>query len=176
MPRCWRLVIMCVTCCLLFGAGAVSATPPGQYRLLLKPEQITASVPGADFAALVDEQLDLGDPPTGHAKSGWKLTPAQNKQFPIRVVIDLGSEAALATLWLYDANNMGDVVIHVGQPESWRAVATYGCQRYQSWESITLNTVTRYVMLEIKSSGAPEACSLYRVSHALPDASFASGE
>lgn len=140
--------------CLIGFAGVVCATPPGQYRLLLRPDQVKTDSPGVDFSGLADEQLEIGDPPTGHAATGWKTTPAHDRKFPIRAVIDLGVETPLATLWIYDANNTGDLAVHAGQPGAWQVVATYDCKRYKSWAALPLNTATRYLMLEIRSGGA----------------------
>jgi hypothetical protein len=133
---------------------AARATPPGQYRLLLRPEQVTSSSPHADFSGLVDEQLEAGDPPTGEPAKGWKIASQHNKEFPFKATIDLGQELPLATLWIYDMNSSGDVVISAGRPDAWQAVATYDCKRYKSWASVPLNVTTRYLMLELKASGA----------------------
>jgi len=130
------------------------ATPPGQYRLLLKPEMVTSSSPHADFSGLVDEQLEAGDPPAGEPTTGWKVSSQHNKAFPFQAVIDLGAETPLATLWFYDMNNSGDVLVHAGKPGAWQAVATYDCKRYKSWGALPLNVVSRYLMLELKTPGA----------------------
>ena len=54
-------------------------------------------------------------------------------------MIDLGAETPLATLWFYDMNNSGDVLVHAGKPGAWQAVATYDCKRYKSWGTLPLN-------------------------------------
>lgn len=151
-----RLQAICalVGICLTFFGAEAAATPPGQYRLVLRPDQIRSDSPGADFSGLVDEQLEMGDPPAGEPVTGWKTTPAHDRQFPIQAVIDLGSVTPLATLWIYDTNNTGDVVIHAGEPGAWQAMATYDCKRYKSWAAIPLDTVARFMMLEIRSGGA----------------------
>jgi hypothetical protein len=135
-------------------AVAAWATPPGQYRLALRPEMVTSSSPHADFSGLVDEQLEVGDPPAGEPATGWKIASQHNKAFPFQAVIDLGQETALATLWLYDMNNTGDVAIHAGKPGAWQPVAAYDCKRYKAWGAVPLNVTTRYLMLEFKSAGA----------------------
>jgi hypothetical protein len=135
-------------------AVAAWATPPGQYRLLVRPEQVTSSSPHADFSGLVDEQLEVGDPPAGEPASGWKIASQHNKAFPFQATVDLGKETSLATLWLYDMNNSGDVVIQAGKPGAWQPVATYDCKRYKGWAAVPLNVTTRYLMLELKSAGA----------------------
>ena len=135
-------------------AGIANATPPGQYRLTLLPEQVTSSSPHADFSGLADEQLEAGDPPAGEPSTGWKIPSQYGKEFPFQATVDLGKEIALATLWLYDMNNSGDVVIHAGRPGAWQPVATYDCKRYKAWAPVPLNVTTRYLMLELKSPGA----------------------
>jgi len=137
-----------------FGVGAATATTPGQYRVTLHREQVTSSSPHADFSTLVDEQLDIGDPPTGEALTPWKIPSQFNKEFPFQAIVDLGKDLPLATLWIYDANNSGDVKIHVGKPGAWRFVSTYDCKRYKSWAAVSLDATSRYVMLELQSPGA----------------------
>jgi len=145
-----RSVVLASVLC----SGAVWATPPGQYRLILRPEQVASSSPHADFSGLVDEQLEAGDPPSGEASTGWKISSQHNKEFPFQATIDLGKETALATLWIYDMNSSGDVVIQAGKPGAWQPVATYDCKRYKAWAAVPLNVTTRYLMLELKSAGA----------------------
>ena len=89
--------------------GSAFATPPGQFRLRLEPSMITASAPQADFAGLVDEQLDAGDPPAGKPETGWKIGSQHNGAFPFSATVDLGRDVPLATLWIYDTNSKGDV-------------------------------------------------------------------
>ena len=145
-------VVMFAVVCLCMGVS--NATPPGQYRLTLRPEQVTSSSPFADFSGLVDEQLEAGDPPSGEPATGWKISSQHNKEFPFQATIDLGKEVSLATLWIYDMNNSGDVVIHTGKPGAWQVMATYDCKRYKSWAVVPLNLTTRYLMLELKSASA----------------------
>ncbi len=139
---------------LMLFSSVVCATPPGQYRLLLQPEQVTSRSPHADFSGLADEQLEAGDPPAGDPVNGWKMPSQYSTSFPLQAVIDLGQETALATLWIYDSNNTGDLVIHAGKPDAWQPVAAYDCKRYKSWAAVPLGITTRYLMLEIKSAGA----------------------
>jgi hypothetical protein len=135
-------------------AAAAWATPPGQYRLTVRPEQVTSSSPLADFSGLFDEQLEAGDPPAGAPATGWKIASRNNASFPFRAVIDLGQPTRLATLWLYDMNNSGDVAVFAGRPDAWQQVAAYDCKRYKSWAAVPMNVTTRYLALELKSAGA----------------------
>ena len=123
--------------------GSAFATPPGQFRLRLEPSMITASAPQADFAGLVDEQLDAGDPPAGKPETGWKIGSQHNGAFPVSATVDLGRDVPLATLWIYDTNSKGDVKIEVGGPDAWREVATYDCGKYQAWAGIPIEAESR---------------------------------
>ena len=134
--------------------GSAFATPPGQFRLRLEPSMITASAPQADFAGLVDEQLDAGDPPAGKPETGWKIGSQHNGAFPFSATVDLGRDVPLATLWIYDTNSKGDVKIEVGGPDAWREVATYDCGKYQAWAGIPIEAESRQVRLTLLSPGA----------------------
>jgi len=142
---------------LLFAAVLVLpvlATPPGQYRVRLQPEMIAASSPDADFTGLVDEQLELGDPPAGKPSKGWKINSRLNKQFPFSAVIDLGEPTPLATFWLFDTHNMGNVSIATGSPDQWSEPITINTSAYMQWRSITLDTLTRYLKIELAEPSA----------------------
>ena len=138
---------------LAFGS-MLHATPAGQYRLLLRPDMVTSSSPVADFSGIVDEQAEIGDPPASAPATGWKINSSHNKEFPFSAVIDLGRETPLATLWFYDMNSKGDVLIEAGRPGAWTRVATYDCARYQSWAAVPLEVKTRYLRLTLQSPGA----------------------
>ncbi len=144
----WGYACMAMLCL----AGAALAAPTGQYRLYLKPEQVKGSSPKTDFSFLVDEQLDVGDPPTGKPLTPWKAE--SGTAYPVQAVIDLGTETPLASLWLYDFNNSGDVVINIGKPGAWKEVARYDCPAYQTWAKLPIEASTRYLMLDVQSAGA----------------------
>ena len=131
-----------------------AATPPGQYRLLLRPEMITASSPEADFSGLVDEQRELGDPPAGKPTNGWKINSRLNKEFPFSAVIDLGAETPLATLWIFDTHNSGELSVSTGAPEAWDEVAVVETKTYMQWRSVQLDRLTRYLRLELRQPSA----------------------
>ncbi len=133
-------------------AGAALAAPVGQYRLNLKPEQVKSSSPKVNFSFIVDEQLDVGDPPAGKPLTAWKAE--QGTAFPVQAIIDLGAEVPLATIWFYDINNTGDVIINAGKPGAWKEVGRYGCPSYMSWGRVALDVTTRYLMLDVQSPGA----------------------
>ena len=96
------------------------STPPGQYRLVLKPEMITSSLPAIDFSTLVDEQLDLGDPPTGSPETPWPAKWQYADRFPVSATVDLGRKLPLARLWIYDTNGSGELKVEAGHPRPGR--------------------------------------------------------
>ncbi|MBI5833416.1 MAG: hypothetical protein HZB16_14050 [Armatimonadetes bacterium] len=115
---------------------------------------LTSSSPLADFAPLVDEQMDLGDPPSGKPTTAWQVGGQHNGKFPFACVVDLGRELPLATLWLFDTYNNGDVLIQTGSPEAWQDVATVNTNTYMSWKSVTLERPSRYLRLELRQPSA----------------------
>ena len=140
-------------CALLVAQGGL-ATPAGQYRLVLRPDQVKSSSPQADFSGLVDEQAEAGDPPSGVPTNTWHINSSLNKQYPFSATIDLGAETALATLWVYDLNGSADLLVDVGAPGQWQRAASYGCSQYQAWAAIPLGVRTRYLRLELSGPGA----------------------
>ncbi len=152
-----RTLLTSVLCGVLLFTGATASaftTPPGQYRLVLRPDMIRSSSPVADFRGLVDEQLDLGDPPAGKPKSGWKIPSNHWRDFPFSATLDLGRKVPLATLWIFDTNNTGDVVVECGKPGAWAEVGVYDCRRYLAWASVPLDVETRWLRLTLRTPGA----------------------
>jgi hypothetical protein len=131
-----------------------AATPPGQYRLQLTPEMLSSSSPLADFRGLVDEQLDVGDPPAGTPTTGWQVATQHNAEFPFACVVDLGVERPLARLWLFDTHNIGEVLIQAGSPDAWQEVAVVKTESYLQWRSVTLDRQVRYLRLELRHPSA----------------------
>lgn len=130
-------------------SSAASATPPGQYRVVLNGDMISSSSPGGDFSALVDEQLDLGDPPSGEPVTPWKADWRHAKEFPVSATVDLGRELPLATLWIYDTNGSGDVKVEAGAPDAWETISVYDCGAYKQWKAIAIDRMTRYLRLTV---------------------------
>ena len=130
------------------------ATPPGQYRLVLRPDMVQSSSELADFSRLVDEQLDLGDPPAGKPRTAWKVSSRHNRKFPFSACIDLGSETPLATIWLFDTHNKGEVAVSTGAPGQWREPTVIETRTYMQWRSVPLDTSTRYLRLEVRQPSA----------------------
>lgn len=138
-------------CGLLLSAGIASATPSGQYRLPLDASRISSGVPQVDMSWLVDEQLDVGDPPTGSPEAAWK---AHFKSLPVSATLDLGQAVPLATLWMFDTNGKGDVIIEAGEPGKWEKVAAYDCGKYKTWSAVPLETESRYLKITLVDGAA----------------------
>ncbi len=149
-----RLLRLSVLLAILSAGSVTQATPPGQYRLLLKPSMVQSSSDLADFRPLVDEQLDIGDPPTGKPRTAWKVNSKHNRKFPFSATIDLGRALPLATLWLFDTHNKGEVAVSAGKPGDWREVAVIETRTYKQWRSVPLNVETRYLKLEVRQPSA----------------------
>ena len=115
---------------------------------------VTGLSPKADFSGLVDEQLDIGDPPLGEPSNGWKINSQHNREFPFSAVIDLGQVTPLATLWIYDTNNKGELRVETGAPDKWTPAGAYDCGAYKQWASVPLETETRYLRLTLMSPAA----------------------
>ena len=58
---------------------------------------------------------------------------------PLQRYLDLGTKKHLSSLWIYDTNGKGDVVISAGEPGKWKEVATYDCGSYLAWAEVKLD-------------------------------------
>lgn len=117
-------------------------------RLKLDPSMVHKEGEYGNPEALVDEQTKVGEPPSGAPETLWTV-PSHDygKAFPLKAYIDLGEEKALSDIWFYDINDMGDVIISVGEPGRWKQVATYDLPKFKQWVKVPLNVQTRYVQL-----------------------------
>lgn len=136
----------------LLPLATVGATPAGQNRIPLDAGMLKTSVNGADFSGLVDEQGDIGDPPSGQPTTAWKIAGAV--EYPVSVVLDLGKEIPVSNLWLFDTNNKGKMSIETGAPDAWELLADYGCDAYQQWKTFPVGRETRYLRINLLDAGA----------------------
>lgn len=125
-----------------------------EVRVDLAPGMVVNESGLGDPSGLVDEQRAIIGPPAGKPQSSWKLNSKYWKQFPFSVHLDLGREKHLATLWLYDTNGTGEVVISAGRPGQWKPVASYDCAAYLKWASVSLDVTTRFLRITRKTPGA----------------------
>ncbi|HWQ92677.1 MAG TPA: discoidin domain-containing protein [Clostridia bacterium] len=136
---------------LVMAAAAVDA----ETRLNLSPAMVVNESGYGNPEAMVDEQGESGTPPAGKPQSGWAVPWEKWKAHPTAdAYIDLGTEKPLGSLWLYDSNGAGELVIAAGLPGKWTEVLTYDCRNYNTWQKLTLNVQTRYLRFTRKDGGS----------------------
>jgi hypothetical protein len=122
-------------------------------RVPLRPEMLKSESAVADFTGLVDEQEGNEDPPKTSPTAGWKANSLRSNQYPVAVVLDLGQERHLSSVWLYDNNGIGDIVFYAGKPDEWKQIATYNTDKYKHWAKVPLSSTTNYLRIEFKDGG-----------------------
>lgn len=142
--------------CIAFVATAITAqyAVAQQLRVELQPKMVVNEAEVGDPSGLVDEQREIVGPPVGKPDSTWTLNSKYWKQFPFSCYLDLGKEKNLSSLWLFDTNGKGDVVISAGTPGQWKEVADYDCGAYLKWVEIKLDVTARYLRITRKTPGA----------------------
>jgi hypothetical protein len=126
-----------------------------EYRIELSPEMIRVDDPRhGSPAAWMDEQREIIGPPTNEPVRGWTVPPGQWTNFPVAVDLELGRVRPLSHLWIYDAEGTGDLVVCVGHPSNWEAVATNDCRGYRKWVPIPIQRETQWLRLIRMSPGA----------------------
>ncbi len=125
-----------------------------QVRVDLQPKMLINEAEVGDPSGLIDEQREIIGPPAGQPSSSWQLNSKYWKQFPFSAYLDLGKTKNLASIWIYDTNGKGDVVISAGSPGQWKEVATYDCAAYLKWAEVKLDVTTRYLRITRKTPGA----------------------
>ena len=133
---------------------SVATLPAQELRLKLAPEMVVNEADVGEPAGLVDEQDRIIGPPVGEPESSWHINSQHWKRFPYSAHIDLGEEQNLASLWLFDTNGTGDVVISYGKPGDWTELHTYDCGKYKQWIRLPMDVTTRYVQLTRRTPGA----------------------
>ncbi len=132
---------------LVTGALLPVALTAQQRRLELDPDMVTNEAEFGDPAGLVDEQRDIIGPPVGAPTMMWQVNTRHNKEYPVSAHLDLKEARNLASLWLFDTHDTGEVVISSGAPGKWTPVATYDCGSYMKWMEIPLNVTSRYLRI-----------------------------
>lgn len=150
MSRFSNVIAGAVSAVMLMGGGSLFA---GMVKL--DPSMVTNEAAHGNPEAMVDEQAGLSLPPSGKAESGWAI-PSQHAKttYPASAYIDLGSERYLSSIWIYDTNGKGDVIISGGTPGQWTEVATYDCNAYLKWVEVSLVTKTRYLRITRNDGGS----------------------
>lgn len=142
---------------LLLTAIVIATLAPAagqELRVDLQPSMLVNEAEVGDPAGLIDEQRQIIGPPAGKPTTTWELNPKYWKQFPFSAYLDLGGTKNLSSLWLYDTNDKGEVVISAGEPGKWRELVTYDCAAYLAWAEIKLDVTTRYLRITRRTPGA----------------------
>lgn len=136
----------CGVLALLLLTTAVPLCPAAdEIKIKLTPEMVVNESELGNPQAMVDEQQLIGDPPAGNPEKTWQVNSRFWKTFPKSAYIDLGREANLSNLWLFDTFNHGDLEVSVGKPGSWKKVLTHDTGLYMKWSKVPLDVTTRYL-------------------------------
>ncbi|AEV33858.1 hypothetical protein Oweho_2900 [Owenweeksia hongkongensis DSM 17368] len=124
-----------------------------QSKIVLTPDMLLNLSTKGDAGLLIDEQQLAGDP-----RSGSKSIPStafdggyNSIYFPIRIIIDLKAVHQLTELYVFDSYNVDSLKVFVGDPSSWQLDSVLWLNEWNRWKSVSLNTNTRYLMLEFPS-------------------------
>lgn len=150
----WNRFLSTAAAWLALLAGGLASSRAQEYRLELQPAMLVNEAGVGDPSGILDEQRQIIGPPAGKPTTTWQLDAKAWGKFPLSVYLDLGESKNLSSLWLFDTNGTGDVVISVGEPGRWREVATYGCGAYLAWAEIKLEATTRYLRITRQTPGA----------------------
>jgi hypothetical protein len=154
-----RIRLVLAALCGVVATGLLAAAPaqPAGERLKLDPAMVTNEAEHGEPQGLVDEQDVTGAsaPPAGAPERAWEIPSQHSKTiFPASAYLDLGDVRPLSTIWFYDTNGDGDVVISAGKPGEWTQIATYDCKAYKAWQAVSLDVETRYLRLTRKTPGS----------------------
>jgi chitodextrinase len=133
------LLILLTLGCIGSFAQSVCTTPG---KLTLTTSMMT-SENGGNAGLLVDEQSVSGDP--ANTSGGSPQTIWEPTTYPGSAYIDLGSMMNITSIYLRDANNIGNMVVSSGSPGNWTSLFTDDCGFYMSWKPHTVNITTRYL-------------------------------
>lgn len=124
-------------------------------KLTLSPDMLFNCSTKGDARMLIDEQFISGDPAAGSGGSpetvffpGW---PHQDIYYPADVIIDLGVNHNLSSIWVFDVNDSDTLRIFTGSPAGWTEAGYLFLNQYNAWQSFVLNVDSRFVMLRFRS-------------------------
>ncbi len=151
-PRILTTLLVCVGGFNMLKAGA-------EERIRLTPSMVINESALGDASTLVDEQGTIGDPAAGTGQRpthaffpGWATW-----QYPLHVVIDLGRNHKLTSVYLYNESGESTVQISSGKPGAW-ANQDVKLTGYRNWQRIEAPAeVTRYIRITLlKPTTLPE--------------------
>lgn len=122
-------------------------------QIVLNPSMADYTGTGIKDSGLFDQQLEIGDPPSGDLAATGNTSWGWNQ--PAAFVVDLGQPYQLSEVWLYDANNIGELKIYTGSPETnWMTQIDMITDKYKAWRHYAVNARTRYLKIEQVDGGA----------------------
>lgn len=126
-----------------------------QTPIVLNPENFFNCSTMGNAWLLADEQLLAGDPAAGLGGSpttifspGW---PHHDIYYPADVIIDLGVNHTLSSLWVYDVNDIDTLRVFTGTPANWTENGFFVLNGFNTWQPMSLNLISRFVMLRFRS-------------------------
>ncbi len=121
-------------------------------KVTLYPYLVT-NVSGLGNAGLMVDEQDLsGDPLNGN--KGAPVTLWQSSYsavYPIRAIIDLGSEMLVTNIFIYDSYNYANLTFDYGTPENWYNLFTDPLMGWKTWNRHDVNVTTRYLRISKQS-------------------------
>ena len=138
-----------------------------EARVGLAPDMVVNEAERGNPEAMVDEQEQVADPPSGEPESTWQIKSNYWKTFPYSAYVDLGSRRNLSSLWIFDTYNVGELVVSSGEPGTWEEVFAHETKGYKSWVRLPLDVTTRYLRFtRVKPSCIFSEIALYEHTEA----------
>ncbi len=148
-----RFLILKLFIFLLFSWHSGAVAQPGKIALI--PEMLFNCSTKGNASLLVDEQGIAGDPASGQGGSpetvffpGW---PHQNIYYPADMIIDLGVDHYISSLYVFDVNDSDTIWVFTGHPAGWNNAGHFVLNQWNSWQSLSINRQSRFVMIRFRS-------------------------
>lgn len=127
-----------------------------QSIIPINPSMVTNESGLGTAGNIADEQTASGDPlnssggnPTTEWHAGWNAN-----DYPASIYVDLGQNAALTNISIYDNNGIDSLVVSYGSPGSWTQLFVDELPNYQIWNNHTVSVTTRYIRFTAIGSDA----------------------
>ncbi|MEA3443820.1 MAG: hypothetical protein U9R19_03755, partial [Bacteroidota bacterium] len=127
-----------------------------EIKIDLNTSMVTNESGYGDATRMVDEQTLAGDPINGNGgkpSNKWKVGYSTS-MFPASAYIDLGSVADLSRIYLFDYNNIQDLIVEYGEPGDWHYLFTEPLDRYKKWKEHFVSCSTQYIRFTQTGAGA----------------------
>ncbi len=151
MKRRFTKIVLLAACIGLLTAMRVSA----QEKVTLYPYMVVNESGEGDAGLMVDEQDFAGDPLSGNANEpSTKWSTGYDVSYPLSAYIDFGQSLDLTHVFIFDYNNVSDLVVESGEPGNWTLLFVEPLNSYKSWKQHVVNVNTRYLRFSKSSAGA----------------------